>query len=268
MTRLAWLLIGFSSVIVMLCADFARASERNAGHLNDNTDIVLSVRVEPSHPIYQFYNLFYTDLFSRLGYSVELVYVPSKRATVMGHQRKFDGQAGRTLAFEANSHNQFRIPEPLGRTEIAYYGRVDSALSTLRSWRDFSEKDWYIDYRRGDLIPETILGKVVSSKQVSTVTTIRQGLRKVAAKRTDVFVGTKILVDYLIDDMDLADRLVCMGSLGTASYYLYLDIRYESMKELISKHLRAMKAENRVNLYLAQAFGDEGYLARGSVTQY
>ncbi len=80
---------------------------------------------------------------------------------------------------------------------VAAY-KADKSIEELNDWESLRSTDYFIEYPRGMKICERNLEEVVNAGRLSNITMTSQGLKKLIAKRTDIYVDdVNSVIPYL-----------------------------------------------------------------------
>lgn len=205
----------------------------------------------------KWYGRIYREAFHRMGVPLTITAAPTARLTTLADQGDVHGQGSRVFAYADAHPNQLRVEESLHTVRLLLhaYGPETQANSPRRLG-DLAVGKRLVEYRRGVAICEQMLKPLLPAEQLSDVTSIEQGLRKLKSGRTDLFC-----------DFDLAVRneLMQPAFRGETGFRKALDLEvgmplfpyiHKSRAELLprlAETLRAMKAEGLIERYYAEA---------------
>jgi hypothetical protein len=189
-------------------------------------------------------NLIYTEVFRRLGYELEYKGYPNERANVMAETGVVDGEIQRAASYQKISKNLLRVEEPSFSGHVAAYAATPGVV--LDGWESLKNTNYRVEYRRGSKLPQTVLPKVVRPEKLSTISTVEQGLKKLIAGRTDIFIEQELVVDKAEIDYS---SLYQAGIVYTGNSYLYMHKRHAALLPKIAEVLKNMKQEGVVERY-------------------
>jgi polar amino acid transport system substrate-binding protein len=196
-------------------------------------------------------NLIYTEVFRRLGYELEYKGYPNERANVMAETGVVDGEIQRAASYQKISKNLLRVEEPSFSGHVAAYAVTPGVV--LDGWESLKNTNYRVEYRRGSKLPQTALPKVVRPEKLSTISTVEQGLKKLIAGRTDIFIEQELVVDEALREFDKAgfdySSLYQAGIVYTGNSYLYMHKRHAALVPKIAEVLRNMKQQGVVERY-------------------
>lgn len=203
--------------------------------------------------------LLYAEVSRRLGVPVEIATFPQQRRSELANSGAIDGETSRIRAYGDNHPNLVRVEEALIDVHFALY----TAHPTLRAQRieDLAAGQLYGEYRRGVLFCEQALKAVLPAERLSDVTEPLQGVKKLLARRTDVYCDLEIAVMNVQHDATLGGvgkvrKILDLGALPT---YPYLHKRHAGLAPRMAAVIRKMKADGVIETLQAQAQRDLGW---------
>jgi polar amino acid transport system substrate-binding protein len=197
----------------------------------------------------KWYKLVYHEAFRRLGMEFEFKQYPMKRGPHLVNQGKLDGELGREGDFNTKYPNLLRVDEPLwiGRM-IAY--TIDKKIKLNNKWESLRNTKFRVNYRRGVKKCEENLTKVVRPDKLETVNYDVQGLKKLLAKRIDVYVGIESIIDSLLKTKEFsALSFNKAGVMDESKIYAFLHKKHEKLVPKLAAVLKAMKEEGLFEQY-------------------
>jgi hypothetical protein len=204
------------------------------------------------------WRLIYTEMFRRLGITVEFRDYPSKRAAAEIDEGRVDGEPGRIKEYIDSHPNLIRVDEPLFALNFSAFVTTPSIVR-LNSWMDLKGKPYKVAFNRGIRICELNLPKVVTTEKLSSVTDPIQGLRQLMANYIDIYVDEESGVLTLLRRPEFnAASIRIAGVLETAFVYPYVHKKHADLVPRIRTVLKAMKAEGLIKRYdkdVHQEFG-------------
>lgn len=203
----------------------------------------------------KFYNLLYGEAFRRLGLEFEYLFLPAKRASAMADAGKIDGEVARVLAYGEKHPNLARVEEA-GMIDTFCAFSTNQSIS-LDGWESLRHTSYYVDYLLGMFRAEQELTKIVPSANLSAVSGLEQGLRKLAAGRTDIYIDSEAAVLGLLTTAEFKDvGIQKVGVMEETRYYAYLHIKHKDLALKLAEELKQMKIEGVIERYRQQAFAE------------
>jgi len=204
-------------------------------------------------PSGKLYNLIYHEAFKRLGLEMEYRHLPPKRASVEADVGNIDGEVGRILAYGEDHPNLVRVDEA-GISDAFCAFTMNHTIS-LDGWDSLRNTPYKVEYQRGVFRPEQVLIKIVPSVNLSNITSLRQGLRKLTKGRTDVYIDSEAAVMGLLATAEFKNNgIQKAGVMEYVYYYAYLHIKHKDLAQKLAEVLKQMKAEGVVEQYHQQVF--------------
>jgi len=208
---------------------------------------------EPSqHPAWRSAELVYTEAFRRLGMKFRYEIYPAKRASMMINTGQVDGEPARYCWYGNKFPNVIRVEEPLIADPIQVYATNPNI--SCKNWESLRNQKYRVDYRRGSLIMEQNLTSLVRAEDLFAINEPIQGLRKLVAGHTDIFIDNNISILPLLAAPEFVNsgiREVCQ--LQKIFLYAYLHKRHAALASNLTDTLRQMKREGLFDHYQQQA---------------
>ncbi|MBI5068063.1 MAG: hypothetical protein HZB56_07470 [Deltaproteobacteria bacterium] len=207
----------------------------------------------------QAFTQIYQEAFRRLGIPVELSFHSLVRRTALVTAGAIDGEMARIRAYGDAHPELIRVEEPILDFPFALFtARPDLRLESLEALR---RQAYRVDYRRGILLCETTLGRLLPPERITDVLTTEQGVKKLQAGRTDLFC--ELDFHYVEDVLESPEfrgtppvrRVLRFATLPT---YPYLHRRHAALAPRLAEVIRQMKAEGRMDKHLRDAGIDPG----------
>lgn len=143
------------------------------------------------------------EAFQRVGYEVEIKWVPWKRALEQAKEGRYDGLLGAWFSEERAQY--FAFTEPIDMTTLSFFKQTGSPIlySTLKDLTPYR-----IGVTRGYAHTKEFDAAVYLTKE--EVTTSSQNIQKLSEGRIDLFVEDRRVVQYLIrnDFLKLNGKIV------------------------------------------------------------
>ncbi|USX25327.1 hypothetical protein NHH73_22395 [Oxalobacteraceae bacterium OTU3CINTB1] len=138
----------------------------------------------------------YRDICSMSGLGFEYLDVPPKRATAMVQAGQADGELGRTFGYLTLYPRLIRLREPNNVVHFCVYGAGPEA--SFEGMDRLRLLHLRCEYRRGIPELEVLLAAKLAPAQLSQISDVGQGLRKLQLGRTDLYFDVQEAVeDYL-----------------------------------------------------------------------
>ena len=205
-------------------------------------------------PSFRWLNRVYTELFSRIGFNIDIRFMPSARASQEAEKGIIDGQFGRIYQYQDLYPNQLRIDIPVYTMTLEAFGRTQDNITLTQGWQSFVNRDYLVNYQRGMVISQQNLEKNVSSQYLDTVTSIEQGFLKLKHGRSDIFIfSTAGGYPYLISP-EFDTLIEPKGIMERKNVYLYLHKKHKALVPQLERVLTAMENEGLIKRYCLQAF--------------
>ncbi len=196
-------------------------------------------------------NLTYTEVFRRLDYELEYVGYPNKRAAWMAEAGEVDGEIQRAASYKKITKNLLKVEEPCFSGNVAAYAVKPGIV--LDGWESLKDTNYAVEYRRGSKLSEIALPAVVKPGKLSWITTVEQGLKRLIAGRTDIFIEQEYIVNETLGKLDKdkfdPSTVYQAGIMWTGSSYLFLHKKHAALLPKIAEVLKAMKQEGLIERY-------------------
>ena len=195
--------------------------------------------------------LVYTEAFQRLGYKLVYREYPGKRASLLADQGAVDGELARTYEYAETHPNLIRVEESTFSPSVFVAYATDSTIR-LNGWESLRNTDYKVEHKRGVQMPHTKLMEVVLAENLSAITRTEQGLKKLLAGRTDVYIDSEYTIMQLLQTKAFKGApLHRVGVMGTITNHAYLHFTHKDLARQLSAVLRQMKAEGLIAKYIA-----------------
>lgn len=201
---------------------------------------------------YRYSRLIYDEAFKRLGIAFELSAFTLARRSALIEQGAIDGEASRIYSY-ADAH-----PE-LIRVEESVMDFTFSLFSTNPALRAKSLEelpaDTLAEYRRGILLCENMLKKTIPAERLSSIVNTEQGIRKLLAKRSDVYCDIDAYVNetLLSGEFKGAGNVRKLFDLASVPTYPYLFKKHVDLAPRLAATLKKMKGEGLMERYRIEA---------------
>lgn len=221
--------------------------------------IVLAADGEPTTYGSRWVRLIYDEAFKRLGIPFQLEHFTLARRAALVQEDRIDGETSRILTYGDTRPHLVRVEESLIDLGFSLY-TANPALR-LERLEDLRSAPYLVEYRRGILICENTLRKVVPAERLSDVPVQQQGLKKLIAGRTDLYCDIDVYVLQELQSSEFEGASVRkVISIGAAvPTYPYLHKKHAALAPRLAEVLKQMKAEGLIEAYRRQVERDLGW---------
>lgn len=213
---------------------------------------------DPESYLYRWATLVYVEAFKRMGMSVTFAGFTLTRRSALIEEGAIDGEGSRIQAY-ADAHPELvRVEEAL----IDFTFSLFSANSKLRAQRpEDLPANAAVEYRRGILMCENTLKKVIPAGRLSTIASTDQGIKKLQAGRTDAYCDIDLYVTEALHSTELrrGAKLSKLFDIASVPTYPYLAKRHVDLAPRLAATLKQMKAEGLLDSYHKQVERQMGW---------
>jgi len=202
----------------------------------------------------------YAEVFRRLGYQFEFQSYPVARASRIADSGKVDGEMYRADDYAETYPNLIRVE----KSDLLSINLVVFAVRPgirLNGWDSLRNTDYKVEYRRGVKRAEKKLSQIVKSENLSCITSIDQGLKKLINGRTDIYIDAEIaVVDSLRKlDPDKVDqsKVYKAGIMESIPLYLFLHKKHADLVPKITVVLKSMLKEGLIEKLRIKAMAEQ-----------
>lgn len=207
--------------------------------------IVMSLTTPLESPAAQAQIRVYTEAFQRLDLKLKVINLPSLRASYMAERGETDGELARGAQYARAYPGLIRVEEPVLITEFVALAR--NPAIRLRGWDALKGAGYRVEYVRGVQYPKEMLESRVPVWNLSEVATQLQGLKKLQAGRTDIFVDVEASVRPLLNADEFRDSgIFVAGVLERSPIHAYFNKKHAVLATRLSQVLLKMKKEGTV----------------------
>ncbi|MFC0132837.1 hypothetical protein CR105_13475 [Massilia eurypsychrophila] len=187
--------------------------------------------------------LIYTDAYGRLGYEMTLRSYPARRASAMSDSGLVDGEINRYSNYGEMHPQMIRIDPPHFSIGFCAYGRPSVRVGP--GWTGLSQfGDPQVDYRNGVARCEEMLATVFPASQISVVNNATLGIRRLAQRRTDLYVDIESVVDRVLKQPEFVRAGIRRLSIvETVDMHCYVHRSKRELVRPVSAVLTAMKKD-------------------------
>lgn len=219
----------------------------------------MAADAEPGTYTRRWADLIYTEAFRRLGIPVQVANYTLARRTAMAEEGLIDGEVSRIQAYGDAHPELIRIDVPVMDFTFSLFA-VKPELR-LQRVEDLAAPNIVAEYRRGVLMCENTLKKFVPPERLSDVPASDQGVKKLAAGRTDVFCDIDLYVRQALNSPELKDvaNVRKLFNIASVPTYPYLNRKHADLAPRLTAVLKQMKAEGLLDAYPRQAEREMGW---------
>ncbi|XOF32861.1 MAG: substrate-binding periplasmic protein [Candidatus Electrothrix sp. YB6] len=181
-------------------------------------------------------DLFYQELFRRLGGEFEIQYLPAERALVNADRGIDDGDVCRIFGLDEKYPNLVRVPEVIMQYEHVIFSRAADFKVTgpdnLKPYDVGVVKGWKI-----------IEWNTTSARTVTLVDAGEQLFAMLADGRLDLAVIERMTGMMHVRHLGLKDIRILEPAFLTGDWYLYLHKKHRNLVPIINHEIRRMKED-------------------------
>ena len=243
MKKIGWFMLAVS----LLCLVSVQPS--HADSPNKNNKIIMASVLEESSYGGKALRLIFMEAFKRLDLDLVLAYYPAKRASVLAQKGEVDGELARFCSYNKDCPNLIRVEEAIGSESICAF--TTNPDLKLDGWKSLKGTDYRVDYMIGSKIIELKLAEMIDRSRLTGVVNCSQGLKKLHAHRTDVYVDAKrIVLPYLSSPAcGEISGIYMTGVMDEIKIHTFLHVKHKALEPKLSRALRQMKEEGLFDKY-------------------
>jgi polar amino acid transport system substrate-binding protein len=206
--------------------------------------------------------LIYADACARLGLDLSMQSYPARRSTAMSDAGLVDGEINRVRTYGAMHPAMLRIDPAHFAVNFCAYGHPPVRLG--KGWSGLVEfGNPRIDYRNGVARCLEKLGALPPTAHVSAVNNATVGIRKLAQRRTDLYVDIESVVERVLLQPEFANaRIRRLAVVETIDMHCYLHRSRRELLQPLSAALAAMHKNGSVERHRKAAMAGAGPLSR------
>ncbi len=198
--------------------------------------------------------LIYREAFRRLGYGFSYQAYPSMRASAMADAGQVDGEIHRVHDYAGEHPHLIRVEQAHFAMRFAAYAARPLPLAD--GWDSLRNSPYRIEYHAGTAYTTARLSGVVPARQLSSVASVRLGLRKLERGRTDIFIDVADVIDAQLASAEFrsaAAPIRRIARMEDVNGYAYLHSKNQALAGPLAATLAAMKKEGLIEVYRRQA---------------
>lgn len=214
------------------------------------TVFVIATDAPPEGYVSRFLTLTYSEAFRRLGIAFRLENYALKRQGLQMEAGSIDGEANRAYGYGATQPHLVRVEESLLDLHLALFS-ANPALH-LQKLEDLASSALQVEYRRGLLLCENALKPWVAQQRLSDIATEDLGLKKLLARRTDLYCDFTLTVAQALRQPDFKGSAPVVKVMNVGKViptYPYLNKRHAELAPALAAVLKKMKAEGLLETY-------------------
>ena len=197
------------------------------------------------------YHKLISEAFGRLGITLEYAVYPPLRATTLLKTGNIDVEGLRAANYEDDNPDAVIVRESILTTK---YGMATiNPEIQLDRLSDLEGKSYRVEYLRGVEPLGDMLNDVVSEGYLFAITSPEQGLHKLLAGRSDVFIDFPGRISALIESLDLSLAGIHVNEFeDDIVVYPVLHRRHADLAQPLQQVLSEMKAQGLFEQYMEE----------------
>lgn len=192
--------------------------------------------------------MIYGEAGRRIGYRIDLLPLPTARATALSDLGEVDGEISRVADYGERHPNLQRVDPAHFTVQFAAYGK--QSVDVGNGWPALAATPWRIDYVRGCKKCESELPKVVPPPRLTGVNNLLLALRKLQAERSDLVIDIDNDIESVLASPEFAgaslNKRAVMDEVGM---HAYLHKKNARLVPRLAAALAAMKREGLLDKY-------------------
>lgn len=192
--------------------------------------------------------LIYTEVFRRLGYAFEYKGYPAARASAISDAGQADGEIHRVPSYGDKHPELILVDEPHFMISFSAYS-TNPAIK-LDGWQSLSGTKLNVGHRLGIKKTETLLPAIVQPDYLQTAISVRQGIRQVMFKRTDIYIDVKANIEEVLMLDEFNEVLLHnVGVMEEVPGHSFLHKKNKSLVLKVATTLKEMKKTGLIEKY-------------------
>lgn len=193
--------------------------------------------------------MIYADACARIGFDLAFQSYPARRATAMSDAGMVDGEINRVSSYGSLHPDMIRIAPSHFSMNFCAYGHSSQRVG--EGWRGLPEFGKpRIEYRNGVVRCREMLGALSPASQVSVVNNATLGIRKLAQRRTDLYVDIDSVVERALLQPEFANVAIRQLSVvETVEMHCYVHRSKRDLVQPLSAALAAILKDGSVERY-------------------
>ncbi len=205
-------------------------------------EIIFGCSIAKSSEVFPVIEGFYRQLFHKLGFDFKMIALPRAREIAELNRGALDGSCGReNIEPFISSKNLQMIDVPIA--EVTFDVLALSAQGKIKSLSQLPP-DSTVAYVRGSEKLKKVL-QTTSHLKLIRVTTPDIGMKMLAAKRIDYFVGANATYTDVIERSDFNVPFYTVFSLAKMTMYPYVHVQHKGLVSDMELEMRRFLVENQ-----------------------
>ena len=191
------------------------------------------------NPIMEICQLVMTEAYRCLGRTMDVKYLPAKRAIVIANNGEVDGELGRTQEVERDYPNLRRIPISIATVDIVVFTK--ETIFPVKDWK--SLQPYTVGYVRGIKVVEHNLAEGTNAEAIAT---LEQAFKKLDAGRNDVIVDARFPGLKTLNELGLTGISILEPPLVQVKMFHYLHVKNQHLIEPLTAVLQQMENDGSI----------------------
>lgn len=192
--------------------------------------------------------MIYGEVGRRIGYQIDLLPLPTSRATAVSDKGEVDGELNRVADYGSAHSNMLRVSPSHFSVNFIAFGR--DSIEVGNGWQALAASGLRVDYVRGCKKCETELPKVVPAERLAGVNSLLLALRKLHAGRSDLVVDIDNEIESVMAMPEFSgSQLRRRGVMEAVDMHAYLHKKNAALVPKLGAALAAMKREGLLEKY-------------------
>lgn len=238
----------------------------NAITENEGKTLNFSYSRDVNDPYTIWHKHIFKEAFSRLGYTLNVVDIPVKRAGRLANDRVIDGELSRISYYGEQFPNLVKVEE--ANFYVAFSIFSLEPTTSMTSWTDIANSNATIIYRRGIMYVEKHLNTLNNKPDVVIVNTVEQALDALHYQRAQYYIDVRSAVlnkmnasNLALNNANVKRDVSEVAIIGQDSAHAWLHKSHQALQAPLSATLKSMKQEGKFELYRIEAGIEEGELS-------
>jgi len=242
----------FKSVLLLTLVMLFISAHAFSGPADNQQTITLGGSHNLKNSFYgRWSHLIYSEAFKRLGYKFVYKGYPTARVGVESKKGTIDGEINRVASYAEQRAYLIRVKESHFATKNLAFANTPGIK--VDNWQSLYNTNYKVEYRRGSKLYEKYLTKFVSAKNLSSISSSEQGLKRLILGRIDIFVELDHPAREILKALDPLlypkEHVYQAGVLGSYPSYVYLRTRHKKLAWQLTATLKKMKQEGLIEQY-------------------
>ena len=182
------------------------------------------------------------ELYTRLGYDLEIVELPGRRAIMMSNSGESDGEVARVPMVRQKFKNLMMIPIPLHNIKFALFVTEDKKHIKINNYDELMKYD--VVTMRGYIIIEKLFKE--RNKELKVLNTYKQILLTLKSHRADVALLTYLDALNSLKFHNIKGLKLLKPFVGEMPVYHFVHKKNKHLIPKLTKMLEKMEEEGRL----------------------